>query len=101
MTLVTVCARRVESVAACATPRSTPILHATVLAPTMAFTPTYNSPSIFEGGRLRPGIYKIKNIYHDTPADIEVSSRELHCSAQELREGRGLVCSYPLHVVRV
>jgi hypothetical protein len=52
--------------------------------------------SIFEDGRLRPGIYKIQNLYTQTYMDIHEHSRELCCrSAAALGEGRGLVC--PLH----
>jgi len=47
---------------------------------------------IFNDGRLRPGIYKIQNIYTETFLDIKVHSRELCCRpAGRLGEGRGIV----------
>ena len=49
-------------------------------------------PSIFEDGQLRPGIYKIQNIYTETFLDIEVHSRDVCCRPPEsLGEGRGIV----------
>ena len=69
----------------------------------MTFTSTGNSSSIFEGGRLKPGIYKIQNLYSQGYVDIYEHSREMCCrSAQDLGEGRGLVRPpYPVPVVRV
>ena len=50
------------------------------------------SPSVFEDGKLRPGIYKIQNIYTETFLDIEVHSRDVCCRpAGSLGEGRGIV----------
>ena len=47
---------------------------------------------IFEDGRLKPGSYKIQNLYTQTYMDIHEHSRELCCrSATALGEGRGLV----------
>ena len=58
----------------------------------MTFTSTGDSLSIFEGGRLKPGIYKIQNIHNDSYVDIEVGTREVRCRpARDLGEGRGLV----------
>ena len=41
-----------------------------VLVPAMTFNSPSDSPSIFEDGRLRPGIYKIQNLYSQTYLDI-------------------------------
>ena len=50
--------------------------------------------TIFENGNLKPGIYKIQNIYTETFLDIEVHSREMCCRPKrDLGEGRGLVRS--------
>ena len=58
------------------------------------------STSIFENGKLRPGIYKIQSICTDTYLDIEVHSRGVCCRpAKDLGEGRGLVRRYPSSVV--
>ena len=58
----------------------------------MTFNSTSNSPSILEGGKLKPGIYKIQNINTETYLDIEVDTREVRCRpAKDLKEGRGLV----------
>ena len=59
-------------------------------------------PSIFEEGKLKPGIYKIQNIYSEAYLDIEVHSREMCCRpAKDLGEGRGLVRWYLSSVVHV
>ena len=58
--------------------------------------------SIFEDGKLKPGIYKIQNIYSETFLDIHVHSREMCCRpAKDLGEGRGLVSRYPSSVLHV
>ena len=65
---------------------------------------TYNSASsIFEGGRLKPGIYKIQNLYSEGYVDIYEHSKEMRCrSAKDLGEGRArTVRPYPLPVIRV
>ncbi|KAF9648157.1 hypothetical protein BDM02DRAFT_2342502 [Thelephora ganbajun] len=52
---------------------------------------TSDSSSIFKDGKLKPGIYKIQNVYTETYLDIEVHSREMCCRpAKDLGEGRGL-----------
>ena len=58
----------------------------------MTLTSTSDPSSIFENGKLKPGIYKIQNIYSETYLDIELHSREV-CSRleRELGQGRGLV----------
>ena len=59
----------------------------------LALTMTSNSSSVFQDGKLKPGIYKIQNLHNDAYLDIhEHPARELHLRpAQDLREGRGLV----------
>ena len=59
----------------------------------MTLTSTNNPSSIFEDGKLKPGIYKIQNLCGEAYVDIhESSAREMHLRpAQDLREGRGLV----------
>ena len=48
--------------------------------------------SIFEDGKLKPGIYKIQNLYSQTYMEIHEHSREVCCRpAASLEEGRGLV----------
>ena len=57
--------------------------------------PTNESPSIFQDGKLKPGIYKIWNILTETYVDIEVHSRSVCCRpARDLEEGNGLVRSF-------
>ena len=55
--------------------------------------------SIFENGKLKPGIYKIQNISSDTYLDIDVPSREVCCRPKkDLEEGRGFVRVYTRHL---
>jgi len=62
----------------------------------MAPNSTNDPSSIFEEGNLKPGIYKIQNVFTETFADIEMHSRQVCCRpAKDLAEGRGLVCWYP------
>jgi len=57
----------------------------------MTLHSTSDSSSILEGGKLKPGIYKIQNIQCETYLDIEVHTREVCCrAAKSLGEGRGL-----------
>ena len=57
---------------------------------------TYNSsktdPSIFQGGKLKPGVYKIQNIVSKSYVDIKDHVREL-CGrpSTALENGRGQV----------
>ena len=70
--------------------------------PTMTSTSADNSLSIFKDGRLKPGSYKIQNIFAETYLDFEVHSRELCCRrATDLGEGNGIVRRYPLPVIRI
>ena len=70
---------------------------------TMSSTSTSNPSSIFEDGKLKPGIYKIQNLHTDAYVDIhEHLAREMHLHpAQDLREGKGLVRRYHLTVTRI
>ena len=81
-------------------PRFTRVPHIVVLVlQTMTLNSTSGSSSIFQGGKLKPGIYKIQNIYTDNYLDIEVHSRGMCCRpAKDLGEGRGLVslCKSPV-----
>jgi hypothetical protein len=59
--------------------------------------PTSDSLSIFEDGKLKPGIYKIQNLFGQTFMDIHEHSREVCCRpATALGEGRGLVRPFQL-----
>jgi len=52
---------------------------------------TSNSSSIFKDGKLKPGIYKIQNLYTDTYLDIHRHSKEVCCRpAKDLEDGRDL-----------
>ena len=74
--------------------------HGVALVLTM--TSTGNSTSIFEDRKLKPGTYKIKNIYARTYLDVVEHSRRMCCrTAQDLEEGDGIVRRYPFPVVRV
>jgi len=56
-------------------------------------------PSIFENGKLKPGIYKIQNLYTEGFVDIHEHSREMCCRpARDLGDGRGMVRQHPLPV---
>ena len=59
----------------------------------MATTSVDNPPSIFfKNGQLKPGIYKIQNVYAQTYMDIHDHSKDVCCRpATALAEGRGLV----------
>jgi hypothetical protein len=59
----------------------------------MAAATANDALSIFKGGKLKPGIYKIQNLYAQTYVDINEHSRDVCCrSATALEEGKGLVC---------
>lgn len=61
-------------------------------------TPTGAPSSIFEGGKLKPGIYKIQNINTETYLDVKGDTRELCCRpAEDLKKGRGFVSWYIHH----
>ena len=69
---------------------------------TMATTSASDPLSIFRGGKLKPGIYKIQNLYRQTYMDIHEHSREVCCqSATALEEGRGLVRPFQQPVAHV
>jgi hypothetical protein len=53
---------------------------------------TSRSSSIFEDGTLKPGIYKIQNLYSQTYLDIHEHSKEVCCRpAKDLERRKGLV----------
>lgn len=60
---------------------------------TMTLGSTTGDPLfIFEDGKLKPGIYKIQNLFSQTYMDIHEHSREVCCRpVTDLGEGRGLV----------
>ena len=73
----------------------------TCLTATLTSTGDSMAP-IFENGRLKPGTYKIQNLYAQTYVDIHEDSRKLCCRpTQDLWEGKGIVRQYPLPAVRV
>jgi len=75
---------------------------ATPALPTMTQNPISDSCSIFKDGRLKPGIYKIQNLYAQNFLDIEEHSRQVCCRpAKDLGEGRGLVSRYPLSIAHI
>ena len=49
--------------------------------------------SIFEGGKLKPGIYKIQNIVGQTYVDIREHNKELCCRPDYVLGGKGQVRS--------
>ena len=75
------------------TSRLTRVPHVIVLAlPTMTANSTSGSSSVFKDGKLKPGVYKIQNLYHQNYLDVQEHSRQLWgYPAGDLEEGRGLV----------
>ena len=58
----------------------------------MPLSSTFGSPSIFQNGKLKPGVYKFQNLLTETYLDIHLHSTELCCRpAKDLAAGRGLV----------
>ena len=81
------------------TASSTPLLCSLTMPLNSA---TGDSPSIFRDGKLKPGAYKIQNIYSQAYLDIHEHSREACCRpAPTLKEGKGLVRLCYHSVVRV
>ena len=70
--------------------------------PTMTLHSTKDPLSLFQDGKLKPGIYKIKNVLTQTFVDIEEHSRRV-CSrpSKDLEEGNGLVGLIPLPLICV
>ncbi|KAF9781772.1 hypothetical protein BJ322DRAFT_1161694 [Thelephora terrestris] len=69
----------------------------------MTLTAEKDSPSMFEDGKLKPGIYKIQNIVGQTYVDIRDHSQELCCRPASALEGQGLweiVPSGPGYTIR-
>ena len=78
--------------------KTSPLPHVphAVLTLTMTLNSTTSgSLSIFKDGKLKPGIYKIQNLYTQTYMDIHEHSREACCRpATTLEDGKGLVRSF-------
>ena len=74
----------------------------TLVLPTMTLSSTTDSSSILKDGKLKPGIYKIQNLFAGTYLDIHRHSKELCCRpAKDLEDGMGLVSRYPTSVLHV
>ena len=57
--------------------------------------------SIFERGKVKPGIYKIQNLQTEGYLDIHLHSMEMCCRpANDLGVGRGLVRGYSPSAIR-
>ena len=57
--------------------------------------------AIFEGEKLKSGVYKIQNLYAETFLDIHLYSMEACCRpAKDLEDGRGLVSPHLHPVIR-
>ena len=68
----------------------------------MTLNSAIDSASIFENGKLKPGIYKIQNLRSETYLDIYRHSKELCCRpARDLGDGGGLVRPSLIRAVRV
>jgi len=68
----------------------------------MALNSTSDSSSIFKDGKIKPGIYKVQNIYTETYLDIHRHSKELCCRpTKDLEDGRGLVNQYLSSVLHI
>ena len=62
---------------------------------------TNNSSSIFNNGRLRPGIYKIQNLFSETYLDVHQHSGVVCCRpVRDIEDGRGLVRIHLSSMVR-
>ena len=57
----------------------------------MTSTSTNDFASIFKDGKLRPGIYKIQNVYSKTYVDIREHAKELCGRPDAVLKGKGLV----------
>ena len=63
----------------------------------MSKNSTSSFSSSFERGRLKPGVYKIQNVYAETFVDIHEHSKELCCRPyRDLEPEKGLVRPHPL-----
>ncbi|KAF9781773.1 hypothetical protein BJ322DRAFT_1111696 [Thelephora terrestris] len=57
----------------------------------MTLPSTTRTSPIFQDGKLKPGIYKIQNLYSETYLDIHRHSKQVCCRpAGDLEEGKGL-----------
>jgi len=68
------------------------LLTTTIPATTMTYNSPNTGPSIFQGGKLKPGIYKIQNLASGTYVDTKDDVREL-CGrpTSALENGKGQV----------
>ena len=56
---------------------------------------TTDSPRIFENGRLKPGVYKIQNLFAETYLDVLQHSKQVCCRpTRDVEDGKGLVRPY-------
>jgi len=67
----------------------------------MTLNSTGDSSSIFKDGKLKPGVYKIQNLYSETYLDIHRHSKQVCCRPARDLEGRGLVRLYLPSAVHV
>jgi hypothetical protein len=68
----------------------------------MAAATANDASSIFEGKKLKPGIYEIQNLYAQTYVDVDEHSRKVCCRpATALGKGRGRVRPLQQLVVHV
>jgi len=68
----------------------------------MTLKSTGDPSSILKDGKIKPGVYKIQNLYHQNYLDVEEHSRKLWCRpARDLEDGKGLVCLRLSSMVRV
>ena len=68
----------------------------------MTMSSTGNSTSILKDGKLKPGIYKIQNLYHQNYLDVQEHSKQLWCRpAKDLEDGKGLVSLHPPFTVPI
>ena len=68
----------------------------------MTLNSTNASSSVFKDGRLKPGIYKIQNLFSETYLDVHQHSKQVCCRpARDLEDGKGLVRMHLPSVVRV
>jgi len=57
----------------------------------MSLSSIFGSSSIFQNGKLKPGVYKIQNVRSETYLDLHLHSMELCCRpAKDLAANRGL-----------
>ena len=61
----------------------------------MSSSSTNDSFSIFQDGKLKPGVYRIQNVESETYLDFHLRSMELCCRPpKDLERERGFVCVF-------